>query len=136
MRLNYFSSQTFEEFARKWNKPVHHFLYLHIYQEVLARYPGAKGAANMITFLFSSLLHELVLTLMCGGKIKVYFFALQMFQIPLIYIGRLSFFSKHPTFAVSLDNFGDLNIFFENVWILFLNFWMFENVWILFLKTF
>lgn len=92
---------------------MHHFLYLHVYQEALLTYKVSKVQANFITFLFSSILHELVLTIMCGGsKIKIYFFFLQMLQIPLIYIGRLSFFSKHPTFAVPFKNLNNAKLYF------------------------
>jgi sterol O-acyltransferase len=42
-----------------------------------------------VTFLLSSLLHELVMAIV-SGKIRGYLFAMQMAQIPLIALGQVS----------------------------------------------
>lgn len=91
-------SSTFDEFARKWNKPVHHFLYLHIYQTALHQYKLSRDMANFLTFLVSSILHELSLTIICG-QVQLYFFVFQMIQIPLIWLGRIPVMRRYPTLA-------------------------------------
>ena len=52
------SSNSFDEFARKWNKPVHEFLLRHIYLESIKTYKMSKRNATLLTFLFSSIIHE------------------------------------------------------------------------------
>lgn len=95
---DWWNSTTFDQFARKWNKPVHRYLYHHIYEESMRTYGFPKSYASMLTFLFSSCLHEFTMCVV-SGKIKFYFFFLQMLQIPLIYFGRLKIFQDRPSFS-------------------------------------
>ncbi|TPX37431.1 hypothetical protein SmJEL517_g00683 [Synchytrium microbalum] len=85
---DWWNSTTFDEFARKWNHPVHEFLLRHVYLESIQTYKLSKNSATFLTFLMSSCLHELVLVVV-GKRIRMYLFVLQMLQIPLIYIGRI-----------------------------------------------
>eukprot|EP00002_Diphylleia_rotans_P012354 TRINITY_DN2418_c0_g1_i16.p1 TRINITY_DN2418_c0_g1~~TRINITY_DN2418_c0_g1_i16.p1 ORF type:complete len:477 (+),score=99.28 TRINITY_DN2418_c0_g1_i16:48-1478(+) len=88
---DWWNSTAFDEYARKWNKPVHNWLLEHIYNESIEKINFSKKSAMWTTFLFSSLLHELVLTV--GFRmVHVYLFAMQMSQIPLIWLGRHPFF--------------------------------------------
>lgn len=95
---DWWNSTTFDQFARKWNKPVHRYLYHHIYEEAMRTYGLSKSYASILTFLFSSCLHEFTMCVV-SGKIKFYFFFLQMLQIPLIYFGRLKIFQDRPSFS-------------------------------------
>lgn len=54
---DWWNSTTYEEFNRKWNKPVHLFLYRHVYLELLIRWRTTKPQAQFLTFLFSAMLH-------------------------------------------------------------------------------
>ncbi|CAO3649248.1 unnamed protein product [Cunninghamella echinulata] len=87
---DWWNSVSYDEFARKWNKPVHHWLLRHVYTQSIDSYKLSKMNATFITFLFSSCLHELVLVIVTR-KVRLYMFALQMFQIPLIMLGRKPF---------------------------------------------
>ena len=51
-------STSFDEFSRKWNKPVHVFLLRHVYLETLVTYKASRLNATAATLLFSLLLHE------------------------------------------------------------------------------
>lgn len=55
---DWWNATTFEEFNRLWNKPVHCFLYRHIYLEAIQRYGCSKNLAQLLTFGFSACLHE------------------------------------------------------------------------------
>ncbi|KAE9345588.1 hypothetical protein PF008_g8671 [Phytophthora fragariae] len=78
---------TFDEFARKWNKPVHEFLLRHVYLETLDSYNISKTNATAFTFFMSAALHECVFILMFR-TVKMYFFILQMVQVVIIFYGR------------------------------------------------
>lgn len=95
---DWWNSTTFDQFARKWNKPVHQFLYHHIYEEMIKAYGFKRSYVSAFTFFFSSCLHEFVLAVV-SKKIVMYFFVLQMLQIPLISIGRTNFVKQHPLFS-------------------------------------
>jgi len=84
---DWWNSSSFEEYARKWNKPVHEFLFRHVYLDALHHLHFSKDKASMFTFLVSSILHELVIGIVTR-KFRMYFFLLQMSQIPLIQMSR------------------------------------------------
>ncbi|OWZ09075.1 Sterol O-acyltransferase [Phytophthora megakarya] len=84
---DWWNSTTFDEFARKWNKPVHEFLLRHIYLETLDSYKISKTYATAFTFFMSAALHECVFILMFR-TVKMYFFTLQMVQLVIIVYGR------------------------------------------------
>jgi len=84
---DWWNSTTFDEFARKWNKPVHEWLLRHVYLESIKSYKVSTPNASVITFLFSSIVHEYFMSV----ALKVYrpwLFIFQMTQLPLIFIGR------------------------------------------------
>ena len=93
---DWWNSTNFEEFARKWNKPVHEFLLRHIYLESIRTYKFSKRDATLLTFFMSSCLHELVLVVV-GRKIRMWFFAFQMFQLPLIFISNFPVVKQQKT---------------------------------------
>jgi hypothetical protein len=55
------NSTSWDEFARKWNKPVHGFLLRHVYAATILRYRISRTAAMLLTFLLSACAHELVM---------------------------------------------------------------------------
>ncbi|TIC70439.1 MBOAT-domain-containing protein [Wallemia mellicola] len=85
---DWWNATTWDQFARKWNKPVHMFLLRHI----------SKQSATLLTFLLSALVHELVMAVVTK-KIRMYLFMLQMAQLPMIAIGRLPVVRRYPAFA-------------------------------------
>lgn len=84
---DWWNSITWDEFARKWNKPVHHFLLRHLYIPLRKEWKLPKFYASLCTFLFSAILHELAIVVV-ARRVRMYFFAMQMLQIPLIMIGE------------------------------------------------
>ncbi|TIA87734.1 hypothetical protein E3P99_03020 [Wallemia hederae] len=85
---DWWNATTWDQFARKWNKPVHMFLLRHVYVSSLSTYKISKQSATLLTFLLSALVHELVMAVVTK-KIRMYLFVLQMAQLPMIAIGRL-----------------------------------------------
>lgn len=59
----------------------------HVYASSITAGASRTGAM-FVTFLLSSLLHELVMAIV-SGKIRGYLFAMQMAQIPLIALGQV-----------------------------------------------
>ncbi|KAJ3295378.1 hypothetical protein HK104_002717 [Borealophlyctis nickersoniae] len=102
---DWWNSLTFDEYARKWNKPVHEFLMRHIYLESITTYKLNKQNATFLTFFLSSCLHELVM-IVIGKKVRMYLFVMQMFQIPLIYISRFLAVKKHKAAGNAFFWFG------------------------------
>jgi sterol O-acyltransferase len=65
----------------------------------------SKKNATILTFLLSALLHELVIVV-SGGRIRGYFFILQMLQIPLTAILRMPLLRKNPLIGNAFFWFG------------------------------
>ncbi|KAI0040748.1 MBOAT-domain-containing protein [Auriscalpium vulgare] len=85
---DWWNSTSWEEFSRKWNKPVHTFLLRHVYASSISSYHLSRSGAMFFTFLISALAHELVMAVVTQ-KIRMYLFTLQLIQIPLIAVGRI-----------------------------------------------
>ncbi|CAJ0868268.1 10215_t:CDS:2 [Entrophospora sp. SA101] len=102
---DWWNSVTFEEFARKWNKPVHHFLLRHVYQQSIESYKLSKRDATFMTFFLSSLIHELVMVVV-AKKIRMYLFFFQMLQLPLIWLGNLKFVKERKWLGNAFFWFG------------------------------
>lgn len=87
---DWWNSTSWDEFSRKWNKPVHTFLLRHVYASTLASYPSvSRTSAMVMTFLLSAAAHELVMVIVTH-KIRLYLFLMQLAQIPLILVTRAS----------------------------------------------
>lgn len=85
---DWWNSTSWDDFSRKWNKPVHTFLLRHVYASTLASYPSvSRTGAMVITFLLSAAAHELVMVIVTH-KIRLYLFLMQSIQIPLILVTR------------------------------------------------
>ncbi|ETS64350.1 hypothetical protein PaG_01197 [Moesziomyces aphidis] len=94
--LDWWNATSMDVFSRKWNKPVHSFLLRHVYASTIAAWGVSKSMAMFLTFLLSSLVHELVMAIV-SGKIRFYLFAAQMVQLPLIIISQIPFIKRNET---------------------------------------
>ncbi|KAJ1500455.1 hypothetical protein HMI54_010821 [Coelomomyces lativittatus] len=95
---DWWNSTSFDQFARKWNRPVHAFLRRHVYLESIQTHRLHKSSASYITFFYSSILHELVMV-MISKRVLFYLFILQMTQIPLIWFSRTRWIQQNPILA-------------------------------------
>lgn len=82
---DWWNASSWEEFNRKWNRPVHLFLYQYIYLECFSRYHWSAATSRFVTFLFSAVCHEMVMALVCR-IVRPYLLGLMMFQLPLMII--------------------------------------------------
>ncbi|CAE6394082.1 unnamed protein product [Rhizoctonia solani] len=98
---DWWNSTSFDEYARKWNKPVHAFLLRHVYQASLSSKRVSKFSATLLTFLLSAVVHELVMAVVTK-KIRMYLFILQMSQVPLIFLGRLPIIKQNQVLVTEL----------------------------------
>ena len=57
------NSTSWDEFSRKWNKPVHAFLLRHVYAPTIMGYGLSRTTAMFLTFLLSASVHELVMVI-------------------------------------------------------------------------
>ncbi|KAI9227086.1 MAG: MBOAT, membrane-bound O-acyltransferase family-domain-containing protein [Piptocephalis tieghemiana] len=85
---DWWNSDSWDQFARRWNKPVHHFLLRHIYHPLRDEVGMTKSHANFATFLFSSIFHEIFMYVVVGQP-KGFLFAMQMCQLPLTWMGNV-----------------------------------------------
>jgi sterol O-acyltransferase len=110
------NSTSWDEFSRKWNKPVHNFLLRHVYASTITSYQLSRSRAMLVTFLISAAAHELVMAvvtkkiryaftlpsltlrmprLLTTKYGRMYLFAMQLIQIPLIAVGRTSVIKRN-----------------------------------------
>jgi sterol O-acyltransferase len=74
---DWWNSTSWDEFSRKWNKPVHTFLLRHVYAPTMASFNLSRSTAMFITFLLSACAHELVMAVVTQ-KFRMYLFLLQV----------------------------------------------------------
>lgn len=89
----WWNSTDFGHFSRTWNRTVYRFLLRHVHLSAVEA-GATKGQAAFLTFLLSSILHEVVLTLVTK-KFRPILFFFQMSQLPLTMIGSLAFFKQN-----------------------------------------
>ena len=95
--LDYWNSMNFDEYARKWNRLVHEFLYRHFYLEALVRFGWTSFQSNVYTFVFSVVFHEIYLTLFFKSM-SFYLTSLQINQLIAVFF--FSMFKKYfPLFS-------------------------------------
>ncbi|CBQ70133.1 related to acyl-CoA sterol acyltransferase [Sporisorium reilianum SRZ2] len=94
--LDWWNATSMDVFSRKWNKPVHSFLLRHVYASTIAAWGVSRSMAMFLTFLLSSLVHELVMAIV-SGKIRFYLFAAQMVQLPLIVLSQVPLIRRNET---------------------------------------
>ncbi|KAF8977257.1 hypothetical protein BGZ46_007524 [Entomortierella lignicola] len=95
---DWWNSTNLDEWARKWNKPVHNFLLRHVYFSSIEAFHLSKSNAAIATFFLSSCVHELVMMIVTG-KVRMYLFVLQMGQLPLIWMGHRQVIRENPRLA-------------------------------------
>lgn len=76
------------EFSREWNIPVYNFLKRHVYFS--AKYYTGNSIAMVLTFLISSLGHELIMGCI-SKKLRGYGMFAMMLQLPIVAIQRSKF---------------------------------------------
>lgn len=91
------------EFSREWNIPVHHFLRRHVYFSSLSRF--SKPVAMFITFLVSSVAHELVMSCITK-KLRGYGFIAMMLQLPIVAVQKSQFLRGRTTLNVCPSHFS------------------------------
>lgn len=101
----WWSCTDFSEFARLWNKPVHNFLLRHVYHSSISALKVSKANAAVITFVISSIVHELVMYVIFG-TFRGYLFLFQMLQIPLVMISRTKFMRDKKVLGNCICWFG------------------------------
>jgi len=87
---DWWNSTTFEEFSRKWNKPVHEFLLRHVYMALYNTYKWPRSLAMATAFGYSIFLHELVLS-MVFRSVRPWLAMFSFSQIPLRPLMALGF---------------------------------------------
>ena len=109
---DWWNSTSWDEFSRKWNKPVHTFLLRHVYASSISSYKLSRQSAMFFTFLLSAAAHELVMAIvtkkiryvqyllsfyvrLLNRTYRMYLFVMQLAQIPLIAVGRLPAIKKN-----------------------------------------
>jgi sterol O-acyltransferase len=58
---DWWNSVNFEDFSKRWNRPVHQFLLRHVYTSSRSAYRISKFQASFFTFLLSACAHELLM---------------------------------------------------------------------------
>lgn len=79
--LDWWTSTTWAEFMRRWNLPVHEWLWWHVYLPLKRRNYSTNGALG-ITVTLSGLAHELFMYAIFG-RFSGYFFIFMLFQLPV-----------------------------------------------------
>jgi len=72
---------------RLWNMPVHYWLVRHVYFPSV-RVGLSKTAATFVVFLFSAVLHEVLISVPCH-MIRIHSFLAMMGQLPLIFLTKM-----------------------------------------------
>eukprot|EP01102_Stenamoeba_stenopodia_P011475 TRINITY_DN3530_c0_g1_i1.p1 TRINITY_DN3530_c0_g1~~TRINITY_DN3530_c0_g1_i1.p1 ORF type:complete len:478 (-),score=68.88 TRINITY_DN3530_c0_g1_i1:64-1497(-) len=84
---DWWNAPTLEEFWRKWNLPVHEWMFRHVFLESVYSGKISKMGAMLVTFSFSAILHE-VLVGVAFGLVRPWFFLAMFGQVPLILLNR------------------------------------------------
>jgi sterol O-acyltransferase len=90
---DWWNSTSWDEFSRKWNKPVYTFLLRHVYAPSLDQ-ELSKTTAMFLTFLLSACVHELVMVVVTH-KFRFYLFLMQLAQVPLITLTRFPIIKRN-----------------------------------------
>ena len=101
---DWWNSTSWDEFSRKWNKPVHAFLLRHVYAATITSYRVSRTTAMFVTFLLSACAHELVMAVVTR-KFRMYLFTMQVcpffldpFRMEVLY--SLRWFKYHSSLWV------------------------------------
>jgi diacylglycerol O-acyltransferase 1 len=83
---DWWNSRTLDAYWRNWNIPVHLWVVRHMYFPLIRR-GNSKQVATFVTFLFSALLHEIIISVPFR-HIGFHAFIGMMAQAPLIYVTK------------------------------------------------
>ena len=101
----WWSSADWAEYSRIWNRPVHKFLLRHVYHSSISSFNLSRYKAMLCTFVFSSLVHELVMYVIFK-RFRCYITLLQMSQIPHIALSSTNFMKERRRFGNFNSLFG------------------------------
>lgn len=87
---DWWNSVSWDQYAREWNRPVHHFLLRHVYHSTISSFHLSKHSATFVTFLLSALVHEMCMAVMFK-KVRLYLFIMQLLQVPLVSLSQSKF---------------------------------------------
>ncbi|KAK6460850.1 sterol O-acyltransferase 2 [Scheffersomyces coipomensis] len=104
----WWSCTDWSEFSRIWNVPVHKFLLRHVYHSSISSFKVNKFQAALLTFIISSIVHELVMYVIFG-TLRGYLLLLQMSQIPLVMFSRTAFMKDKKVLGNIICWFGFLS---------------------------
>lgn len=102
---DWWNTVQWDQFARDWNVPVYQFLYRHVYHSSISTLHVTKTQGMFITFMLSSVFHELAMYVIFG-RLRGYLFAFQLLQLPLELLSRQKFFRTYPSMGIALFWFG------------------------------
>lgn len=83
---DWWNSREVSAYWRLWNMPVHYFLVRHVYFPSI-RMGFKKTGATFMVFLFSAILHEVLISVPCH-MIRAHSFFAMIGQIPLIVLTK------------------------------------------------
>lgn len=75
---------------------MHNFLLRHVYHSSISTFEISREHATVMTFLISSVIHELVMWCIFK-KLRGYLFCGQMLQLPLVALSRTKFMRGRET---------------------------------------
>ncbi|CUM48822.1 unnamed protein product [Debaryomyces tyrocola] len=101
----WWSSADWAEYSRIWNRPVHKFLLRHVYHSSISSFNLSRYKAMLCTFVFSSLVHELVMYVIFK-RFRGYITLLQLSQIPHIALSSTNFMKERRRFGNFNSLFG------------------------------
>ncbi|KAK9472270.1 membrane bound O-acyl transferase [Dipodascopsis tothii] len=102
---DWWNSVRWDQFAREWNTPVHLFLLRHVYHSSISAFQLSRPAATIMTFLLSSVVHELVMFVIFR-KLRGYLLLLQMCQLPLVWVSKRRWLAHRRTLGNVFFWFG------------------------------
>jgi len=85
--IDWWNASEVSAYWRLWNMPVHYWLVRHVYFPAV-RLGFSKNGATFMVFLFSAVLHEILISVPCH-MLRVYSFLAMMGQIPLIFLTKI-----------------------------------------------
>jgi len=90
---DWWNATTFDQWWRKWNRPVHKWMLRHVYRDSMHTVKLNKFGAFLSTFLLSALLHELIM-IISFRFIRPILSISMLLQIGLVYFTQLPIFQK------------------------------------------
>eukprot|EP00824_Muranothrix_gubernata_P023837 TRINITY_DN6647_c0_g1_i1.p1 TRINITY_DN6647_c0_g1~~TRINITY_DN6647_c0_g1_i1.p1 ORF type:complete len:503 (-),score=78.60 TRINITY_DN6647_c0_g1_i1:148-1548(-) len=94
--LDWWNTTHWEEYARKWNRPVHKWLSRHLYQEHSIRTGRFSQVVSLCSvYLFSALMHEFILAI-SFGVFRFWTLAMMILQSVIIFLSHLPILRSMP----------------------------------------